>query len=279
MYFLKRDPRLLESQELARERIQDAIQRLEDSTVGLTFDPGPHKYSFYGRPMASVSDIVKHYAPFDTRTKAIRASKNPKHEYFGYDVEEIIRLWDLKRDNAAAAGTRIHAFAEACFLYMLNRENEIEEAYRDRITSEGLAAEDPKEVSAARWWAEYDWSSYAVVAKETRIVNPQRGYAGTFDILLYGLRDDGYHMRDYKSNEDLYKWYGDMLRPPLNVLKANDIGKYTLQQTAYTIELRNIGLKMLTNELIWLRENGYENKPLEMRYDKIVDYAIAQLKL
>lgn len=279
MYFLRKNPLIHQSGEYARDRILDANQRLADSTVGMTFDPVPHTYTLHGRRLASVSDIVKIFAPFDTRAKAEQASRNPRHEHYGKTVDEIVAIWEDKRDRAAEDGTRLHAFGEACYLYLLDREDEIEEPFRERLTSQGLAAEEPKEISLARWWAEYDWSSHAIVAKETRIANPALGYAGTFDLLLYGLRDDAFHMKDYKSNADLHKWYGDMLKAPLNVLKANDIGKYTLQQTAYTIQLRNIGLKVSSNELIWLREDCYQVERLEMRYDRLISYAIAQLKL
>ena len=84
-------------------------------------------------------------------------------------------------------------------------------------------------------------------------------------------------MKDYKSNKDLYKWYKEMLLPPLNMLRNNDIGKYTVQQTCYSIALRNVGLRINSNDLIWLKENEYEEVHLETHYDKVIAFAIEQL--
>lgn len=277
MFVLHKNPAIHASAEAAAEPIRDARQRLADASRGLTFEPEEHRYFLGGRELRSVSSIVEHFAPFDTVATARRCAVNPRHPLYGKTPEEIIELWTLKRDNAAEAGTRVHSFGEACCAFLLDREDEMEPRFREMITEEGLVATEPKDVAVARWWAENDWTRYAFVAKETRIVNPTLHYAGTFDLLLYDLMLQGFAQKDYKTNEDLYKWYGDMLVPPLNRIKSNDIGKYTVQQTLYTIELRNIGIPIISNDLIWLRENEYETVPLDMRYDKIVSYAVSQL--
>ena len=277
MYTLHKNPEILVSAEVAQEQVQWARRRLSDASAGLTFDPEEHRYFLGGRELRSVSSIVEHFAPFDSVAVARKCSANPKHPLFGQSPEEIIAQWNLKRDNAAEAGTKVHAFAEACCSFLLGEEDKIEPELRERITEEGLVAVEPKEIAAALWWAETDWTRYAVVAKETRIVNPELGYAGTFDLLLYDIHKRTYPVRDYKTNEDLYKWYGDKLLPPLDFMRSNDIGKYTLQQTSYTIQLRNIGIPVDSNELVWLKEEQYENVALEMRYDRAISYAIRQL--
>lgn len=274
MYYLKKNPFTKVTQEAARDVIETTKMRLEDSTQGLVFNEEEHRYFLHGRELRSVSSIVEEFAPFDTRAKAEKASTNPRHEYYGKSVDEIIALWEENRDRAAAAGTQVHAFGEACFLWMLGREDEIEEQFRDRITAEGLAAVTPKEESCAKWWNDLEWQRLAVVAKETRVANPVLGYAGTFDLLLYDLFDAVFRMKDYKSNEDLTKWYGDMCLPPLNMLRANDVGKYTIQQNSYAIELDNIGIQLGSIDLIWLREDAYEEIPIDMRYRKVISYAI-----
>lgn len=279
MFILRKNPLVTATAQAAAEPVKEARQRLADASEGLTFETEAHRYTYAGGQLRSVSSIVEHYAPFDTLAMAKKCAANPKHPYYGKEVEEIVALWELKRDNAADAGTKLHSFGEACYLFMHGREDEMEPEWRERISEGGLVAVEPKEVALARWWAENDWGRYAVVAKETRVMNPALRYAGTFDLLLYDLQDPGYLIKDYKSNEDLYKNYGDRLRPPLNIkgLYANDIGKYTVQQTLYGICIANIGLRLLGAELVWLREEEYENVPLDMRYDKLVAYAASQL--
>lgn len=274
MYFLKKNPAIQFTQAAAATIVESAKQSLADSSEGLTFDPVPHKYFFHGREMRSVSSIVEEYAPFDTVAKAEKASKNPKHEHFGKSVDEIIAIWEENRDRAADAGTKIHAFGEACCLWMLGREDEIEEEFRDRITPDGLRADSPKEIAVALWWNDMDWSRYAIVAKETRVVNPILGYAGTFDLLLFDLVDGVFRIKDYKSNEDLFKWFGDYLQPPLNMIKANDVGKYTLQQTLYGIQINNIGLPLGSADLVWLKQEEYDEVSIDLRYARVIAYAI-----
>lgn len=277
MYFLKKNPAIRYTQQAAQSVVESARKILADSTEGLEFEPVEHKYFLHGKELRSVSSIVDGFAPFDTRAKAEKASKNPKHEHFGKSVDEILAIWEENRNRASSDGTQVHAFGEACCLWMLDREDEIEEAYRDRITSEGLAANSPKEIAVAKWWNDVDWSRYAFVAKETMVANPVLGYAGTFDLLLYDLIETVFRMKDYKTNKDLFKWYGDQCLPPLNMLRANDIGKYTIQQTLYAIQAGNVGLRIGSSDLIWLKEDEeYEEVPIDMRFARVIAYAVKQ---
>lgn len=278
MYLLRRNDTLLRN--LSTRGAADIIRRagdlLSDSAEGLTFDPVPHKYYLGQNEVRSVSSIVERFAPFDDEAKAAQCAANPKHPLFGRTPEEILAIWHEKRDTAAANGTSVHAFGEACFLWMSGREDLIEEAFRDRITPQGLRADLPKEESLARWWNDLDWNRFLPVAKETKVVNPVLRYAGTFDLLLYDCLQQLYVNKDYKTNEDLFKWYGDKMLPPLNCIKANDEGKYTLQQNCYDIQLGNIGLPTGDPALVWLKENGYQEVPVSRMYQKLIHYAINQ---
>lgn len=261
-----------------REEAQKAITYanglLEDSTKGLIFDPEEHKYFLGEKEIPSVSSIVNYYAPFDTEGIALRCSKNPRHEHFGKSVEEILGIWDEKKKEAADAGTQVHAFGEACCLYRQGRMDEIDEEYKDRITTLGFEARIPKEEAAARWWDDLDLYRYVVVAKETRIVNPSLCYAGTFDLLLYDMESKSYLLRDYKTNEDLFKFYGNMLKAPLNMIRANDAGKYTLQQNLYKLQLKNIGINVSDMSLLWLKQDGLYQEVHLQDYDTLIAYAM-----
>ena len=274
MIYLERNAALTESWKATEKIRLDAMERLADSSAGLTFEPIEHRYFLGQREMKSVSSIVEHFAPFDAEKMAARAAVNPKHPLFGKTIEEIIGIWEENGRQAANAGTDVHAFGEACFLYMTGQEDMIGSDFYERIYPEGLMAISPKEISLARWWAEQDWNRFTPIAKETRLVNPELGYAGTFDLLLYDRFNTSFVQKDYKTNKDLEKWYGDMMSAPLTMLRSNDIGKYTLQQTLYTVELRNIGFPVSGNDLIWLKEENYIEVPLDMNYDKVITYAV-----
>lgn len=266
---------------IIRRIIDDANRRLADASQGLVFNADEHRYFLGGREMRSVSSIVEHFAPFDALATARRCAVNPKHEHFGKQPEEIVAIWDAAGREAADAGTKLHAFGEACELYLADREDEIDPQFRDRITEDGFVATNPKEEAAARWWTEQPWDSLAVVAKENRVVNPLLGYAGTFDLLLYDIKRQGFALKDYKTNKDLHRWFGDYLLPPLRMIRNNDIGKYTVQQTLYTIQLWNIGINVISDDLVWLcdaKDCGvYEEVPIDLKYHKVINWAVSQL--
>lgn len=281
MFYLKQNTTLLESLALPEVKmlVNDAERRLKDSSDGLQFDEASHTYSFYGKTLRSVSSIVEHYAPVDMETLAKGASKNPKHELYGKSPEEIVAIWKQRGTEAAGRGTKVHSFGEACYLYMTGGVEDIDCEMKSRVTPAGLEALDPKEVAIARWWDAQDWSNLVPVAKETRIVNPSLGYAGTFDLLCYDRKEATFRLIDYKTNKDLEKWFGDYLKPPLKMIKSNDTGKYTVQQTLYTIQLRNIGIDVGRNTLLWLKEDmTCTEVELETKYDKVIRWAVAQMQ-
>lgn len=279
MYFLKRKPEppayLNDPESEAASAIKMATQLLADSAAGLRFDADRHEYFLGGRRIPCVSDIVEWYAPFDSVGVAEKCSKNPKHEHYNKSINEILAIWEQNRDRAAEAGTQIHEFGEACFLYMSYRDEEIAPEYRDRIKPEGFAAVIPKEEAVARWWDELDTDRFILIAKETRVVNPVLHYAGTFDLLLYDLEEHCFVLKDYKTNEELFKSYGSKLRPPLSLIKADSHGKYTLQQNLYRIQLENIGIKVGMMDLIWLKESGQPENVTIPNYEPLVRYAMA----
>ncbi len=257
--------------------LTDAIQCLSDSSEGLEFNAEKHLYTFYGRPVPCVSDYVNYFAPFNSEEMAARCVKNPSHEHYGKSPEQVIAIWNKKRDDAAANGTQIHAFAEACCLYWQGKSRQISPEYQSRITPDGFMAETPQEEAAVRFWQDLDPLRYAVVAKETRIVNPILNYAGTFDLLLYDIVNNSFLLRDYKTNEDLLRWFGKYLKVPLNFLKDNDIGKYTLQQNLYAMHIENLGLPVSDIKLIWLKKDGsYEAVGIQ-KVEKAVEYAMITL--
>lgn len=255
----------------AQKTIETARRLLKDASKGLVFEPVEHKYYLGERELTSVSVVIKGYAPFDSEKVAQGCSKNPKHELYGHTAEEILAIWEDRKNAAAAAGTEVHEFGEACCLFWQGKEDEIPEKYRDRILPEGFAASSPKEEAVVQWWNDLDPERHLVVECEGRIVNPVLGYAGTFDLLLYDIVDKMYILKDYKTNEDLKKWYGSYMKAPFTFLKNSDLGKYTMQQNMYGLQLDNIGIPTRQMDLIWLKSDGtYEEVPLEDKYRKAI---------
>lgn len=262
----------------AEKKVETARRLLADASEGLVFEPIEHKYMLGEREMTSVSVMIKHFAPFNATKAAEGCSKNPNHDLYGKSVQEIIAIWEEKRDAAAAAGTEVHGFGEACCLFWQGREAEINEKYRERILPEGFAALSPKEEAVVKWWNDLDPNRYMVVACEGRIVNPILGYAGTFDLLLYDMATKAYMLKDYKTNEDLFRSFGAKMEAPMTPLKNDDIGKYTMQQNMYGMQLDNIGIPTNIMDLIWLKSDGsYQEVELDNTCKPLIKYALEQL--
>lgn len=262
----------------AEKKVDAARRLLTDASEGLVFEPIEHKYMLGEREMTSVSVMIKHFAPFNATKAAEGCSKNPNHDLYGKSVQEIIAIWEEKRDAAAAAGTEVHEFGEACCLFWQGREAEINEKYRERILPEGFAAQSPKEEAVVKWWNDLDPDRYIVVACEGRIVNPILCYAGTFDLLLYDMVDKTFLLKDYKTNEDLFRSFGATMEAPMTPLNNDDIGKYTMQQNMYGMQLDNIGIQTSIMHLIWLKSDGnYQEVELPNTCRSLIKYALEQL--
>lgn len=259
----------------ARAAVEAARMKLEQNASGLSFDAPTHTYSLDGKELRNVSSIVNHFAPFDADKVALGCSKNPRGKYYRMDPEDIKAIWD----SNAAAGTQVHAFAEACCEWSRGRGDLIEPEYRTRITAEGLAAVSPKEAAAAMWWESLDLARYAVVAKETRVVNRSLGYAGTLDLLLYDTLTEKFCLRDYKTNEELLgKGYGH-LKAPLSNIPNSEVGRYTVQQTLYMIQLENLGIEVGDMSLVWLKENDCQEIALSLIYANQIGRAVKDMNL
>ena len=85
----------------------------------IKFDAGPHKYTCAGDAnyLSVTTWLHSHFPHFDADAiiKKMRLD-NPSCKYYGQTPAQIKAGWDQNRDEAAAAGTAMHAAIEAFFL-------------------------------------------------------------------------------------------------------------------------------------------------------------------
>ena len=273
MFLLERNPDITGTIKKCQNITERTRGRLYDSTAGIVFDEKSHTYTIGGTVIPSVSSIVHRYSPFDKEKVASDCSRNPKSEYYGMSVSDIIALWEKKSDE----GSAVHEFGEACYLYMTGNEDLIEGPFASRLSANGIVAESPKEIAIAKWWASQDWKRLCPIAKETMVYNPLLNYAGTFDLLLYDCIVDTFILRDYKTNKDLLRWFGKWLSGQFyKIIKDSDEGKYTIQQNLYSLQLRNIGINISERTLIWLREDGTFNEVPIPDMEKLVNFELSK---
>jgi len=101
----------------------------------IAFDEGPHIYTIKDDPSPYTSVTTwnhSHFEHFDSDKiiDNMMKSKNWKtNKYYGMTKEEIIKLWDDNRDEAAKAGTKMHYDIECYYNNCPNENNSIEYSY------------------------------------------------------------------------------------------------------------------------------------------------------
>ena len=218
----------------------------------LEFDEKHHQY-FVNKVKIklSVSGIIKKFViPFDSKkvSKIVSLHK-------GISQHEILKEWDRIRDIACKQGTEVHLFGE---LYPFNRQ---------------LKPNNKFEEAVIKFWKELP--PYIIpVVMELQMYHKEFMFAGTSDVILYNTITNTYIIGDYKTNKDLFKNYHrqKMLKPFDDLLDC-PYNKYQLQLSFYQILFEQLGLKVSSRKIIWLRPTGnyelYDTKD----YTKIlIDY-------
>ena len=102
-------------------------------------------------------------------------------------------------------------------------------------------------------------------------LNLKNDYCGTFDMLFAARGKDGVirpFLADYKTNASLTNNYNRNLNKtllePFDYMINEPFSLYTLQLSAYSLCLEQLGYKMTHRVIIWLKEDGtYDKIPVE----------------
>ena len=89
----------------------------------ITFEEGPHIYTVCGERGTYKSVTTwnhSHFAHFDSsgtidNILKSRKMQDPTYKYYGLTKEEILAMWESKRDSSAAAGTQMHFDIESYY--------------------------------------------------------------------------------------------------------------------------------------------------------------------
>lgn len=108
------------------------------------FDEGPHIYTIEGDDAKYTSVTTwnhSHFEHFNAEAvieKIVNGKnwKDPKYKYYGMSREEIMKLWDDKRDRASLAGTMMHQDIEYFYNGADVSNNSIEFQYFHRFLAD-----------------------------------------------------------------------------------------------------------------------------------------------
>ena len=127
----------------------------------ITFEEGPHIYTVLGDRGGYTSVTTwnhHHFAQFDSINIINNILKNkkwrtdPTYKYYNMTSEEIAKMWDDNRDQAANAGTKMHYDIECFYNNQEVKNNSIEFEYFRKF------ADDFKELNPYRteWMVYYE---------------------------------------------------------------------------------------------------------------------------
>ena len=233
-------------------KMEKKKREILDFFKDLEFDEGKHLYSVNGNKInSSVSKIIKNFVvPFDTHGVSLGVARKR-----GVDQKTILNEWEHIKNEACAKGTRVHLFGE---LFPFNQNLEPKDGY---------------EIAVTRFWR--DLPNHIIpVIMELQMYHKEFMYAGTGDILLYNTVTDTFIIGDYKTNKDLFKNYKKKkMLPPFDNLLDMPFSKYQLQLSFYQILFEQIGLKVSSRKVIWLKPDGnYEMYETQDYTEVLTDY-------
>lgn len=222
-------------------------KNLHELDTHITFDEGPHIYTIDGdSDYTSVTTWNhSHFWPFNADMIIDKMMSSPKWpnntKYFGMSKDEIKSLWDKNRDEAAAAGTKMHYDIE-CFYNKMDVKNEsIEFKYFNNFYSKY------KYLKAYRTeWMIYD--------KELKL-------AGSID-MIFENQDGNLEIYDWKRCKEIKKdnAWGKAKTPCINHLPDTNFWHYSLQLNTYkAIIEKNYGKKVVNMCLVCLHPENKNN--------------------
>jgi len=264
--------------------IQEIRDKIISSFKKLQFEAGPHKYFVKEgekKPkkieLRSVSKLVSSFEPY-TDWDTIRQNYAIKNNM---TVDQVKRMWREKNIKSTNNGTSTHLFGESYFWFFLNRPENIDPVVAPQYEEGFLIPYSPKQEAVAMYFEgimNYNKDPnnkvklYPVLPETMMYILPNNEYgiegddrfAGTMDILLaYKDPEDGIFKLvcdDWKTNislfDDFKRKNGKYLEHPFDDVIDENYGHYSIQLSAYTLMLRQLGFIVTERNIVWLSDNG-----------------------
>lgn len=210
------------------------IKKIKDEFSHLNFIDHTHEYYLDNKKLPSVSSYLKNYKrPFNVAGASYGVAKRDNRT-----VESVREEWQKKSLDACILGTKVHSFGEKFF--------------HDRNTNPDLGYE----IAIINYWDSLPKTEIPLLC-ETKVFSKEYGFGGTFDLLFYDKKRKGLIIKDYKTNNNLFKNYkNEKLLSPFDDLLSNNYNIYSLQLSMYQIPLEEIGLTISERRIIHLKEDG-----------------------
>ena len=270
---LKKYPEPKEVKEI-REHITKTFSDLDFFEVG-------HKYIWHSKngdiQLPSVSGVTHAFVP-PTDWEEVKRRKAAK---LGVPVEQLTREWEETNVRGTNNGTSAHLFGEN-YMYFVMGQTKFDPIIAPQYEKGYLIPYAAKENAVEAFYCDlmklYDNDNgniiYPVMA-EAKLhtgVNAEydlgaNNYAGTTD-MVFAHRDKSGKFKlliyDFKTNKELTNDYarsvGQNLTGEFSDMYNESLSLYTLQLSAYSLCLMQLGYEIADRKLIWLKDDGTYEK-------------------
>jgi len=226
-------------------------KQIQEEFKDLSFNEEEHRYFVGEEEFIPVSyKLKKFYKPFDKNIANYVAKRD------NTTAKEVLKKWDEIGATAAKEGTEVHEFAEN---YALRKIKNID--LDDKLAGKKIAA---------ICYLEKMFTVDVKLLPELRMYHKLYKFAGTADLVW--ITDKGLVIDDYKTNTDLFKAYGYLLKPFAN-LENNSFNKYQLQLSHYKMMIEQItGIEVYKTRIIHLKPYSYKIYETEDFSEKLKEY-------
>lgn len=241
-----------------KEDLDTLRKTILNASSQIKFNEEEHRYFYKGEECMPVSNVVDLFVPetdFDLVAQNYVKKNNILEPW-----QRVRQKWLLKGIYSTTNGTFVHQYGEDLNT-ICNYKNSIPTDLPLKewcLQNEYYIPVHPKSVAV------YKYFEYCLANKEIPFLAEIKlvwdGYfiSGTFDQLVYSIKDKGLKIRDYKTNESLTKDFKRPMKAPFQMYNDEPLSHYTLQQNIYSILLSLLGIKTISKELVWLVDEKFE---------------------
>lgn len=233
----------------------------------IVFEEDSHTYTILCDPHTKYTSVTTYiheqFEKFDADLiigKMISSPYWEKNKYYGKTPYEIKKLWDIQRNEAADAGTKMHYDIECYYNNVPVENNSIEFKYfKDFL-------QNNSHMTAYRT----EWTIYDIELK----------LAGSVDMVFYNEEDKSYYIYDWKRCKEIKKTNGFnkfSINPVLSDIPDTNYWHYTLQLNIYKGLLeKNYDINIAGCALVCLHPEN-KNKTFQIHKVPILDDLIKRL--
>lgn len=242
-----------------KEDLDTLRKTILNASSQIKFNEEEHRYFYKGEECMPVSNVVDLFVPetdFDLVAQNYVKKNNILEPW-----QRVRQKWLLKGTCSTTNGTFVHQYGEDLNTICNYEKGMIPTDLPLKkwcLQDEYYIPVHPKSIAIYKYF-EYCLANKEIpFLAEIKLILDEHKISGTFDQLVYSLKDKGLIMRDYKTNESLTKDFKKPMKSPFQLYNDEALSHYILQQNLYSCMLNELGIKVKRKELVWLTDEKFE---------------------